>query len=489
MSCSRRAGPRALRVAAGSANARAVEQLLIIDELGELDGAAPGTLAIFSRSASSQLESYELDLALRRAGDRELAAVAVYEPIRISMSAARLADHGRVAVVTIAPEQDLSELAFALDSNLRRSADALLRRAIAVLDEVQQLGETTLEDVLALASGALGEPLRYSETPEAACASPVWINGRRFGYVCADNDDYASRLGCQLVADAIARVRLSLNASRQAALHARAQAVTALILWPHATAPAAEQHARLLDLPLDGHHTVIALQTGATEPAVPPQPLIERCRALAAQTEPEWHVAVLEHTLLLVQMISSSAPREAAAGAPKFAQQMIDELRAHAKSMTVYCGVSGARDGVPGLRLATDEALAALSTARAEARINTPLSIAASPLRRMMLDLLSSESTRESATSLLAPLDATGPSKSETAVRTLQVYLDERGSLVAAGRRLHLHPNAVGYRIKQIRERIGLDLDDPDMRLAIQVACRARLIDLAATRSLITQHP
>ncbi len=78
---------------------------------------------------------------------------------------------------------------------------------------------------------------------------------------------------------------------------------------------------------------------------------------------------------------------------------------------------------------------------------------------------------------LLAPLDRLGPPRARTAVDTLQVYLDERGSLVAAGRRLHLHPNAVGYRMRRIREQLDIDLEDPEQRLALQLACRARLID------------
>ena len=62
-------------------------------------------------------------------------------------------------------------------------------------------------------------------------------------------------------------------------------------------------------------------------------------------------------------------------------------------------------------------------------------------------------------------------------MRTLHAYLDERGSLVRCAERLHLHRNAVGYRMRAIREQLGVDLDDPDQRLALQLACRSRLLD------------
>jgi DNA-binding PucR family transcriptional regulator len=39
-----------------------------------------------------------------------------------------------------------------------------------------------------------------------------------------------------------------------------------------------------------------------------------------------------------------------------------------------------------------------------------------------------------------------------------------------------LHPNAVAYRIKGIRAKLDVDLDDADQRLALQLACRARLL-------------
>ncbi|MDX6535187.1 MAG: hypothetical protein QOF68_2931, partial [Gaiellales bacterium] len=121
----------------------------------------------------------------------------------------------------------------------------------------------------------------------------------------------------------------------------------------------------------------------------------------------------------------------------------------------------------------------ALATARAAARSNAPVMFQDSTLRRVLVELLSSDPARASVNELLAPLDRLGPRRARTAVRTLQVYLDERGSLVRAGRVLHLHPNAVAYRIKGIRAKLDVDLDDADQRLALQLACRARLLTTA----------
>ena len=64
----------------------------------------------------------------------------------------------------------------------------------------------------------------------------------------------------------------------------------------------------------------------------------------------------------------------------------------------------------------------------------------------------------------------------ETAIRTLAVYLDEQGSIIKTAQKLHLHRNAVANRLRNITELLDIDLDDPDQRLVLQLACRARLL-------------
>ncbi|GGL93661.1 DNA-binding protein [Streptomyces fumigatiscleroticus] len=57
-------------------------------------------------------------------------------------------------------------------------------------------------------------------------------------------------------------------------------------------------------------------------------------------------------------------------------------------------------------------------------------------------------------------------------VRSLTAYLDAAGDIPRAARRLVLHPNTLRYRLRRIRERFGLDLDDPDTRLVVTLAVR-----------------
>ncbi|WP_329041714.1 helix-turn-helix domain-containing protein [Streptomyces sp. NBC_00178] len=57
-------------------------------------------------------------------------------------------------------------------------------------------------------------------------------------------------------------------------------------------------------------------------------------------------------------------------------------------------------------------------------------------------------------------------------VRSLAAYLETPGDVASAARRLTLHPNTLRYRLRRVRERFGVDLDDPDTRLVVTLAVR-----------------
>ncbi|MEE1742754.1 helix-turn-helix domain-containing protein [Streptomyces sp. BE147] len=57
-------------------------------------------------------------------------------------------------------------------------------------------------------------------------------------------------------------------------------------------------------------------------------------------------------------------------------------------------------------------------------------------------------------------------------VRTLAAYFDAAGDVTRAAHRLVLHPNTLRYRLRRVRERFGVDMDDPDTRLLLALAVR-----------------
>jgi len=73
----------------------------------------------------------------------------------------------------------------------------------------------------------------------------------------------------------------------------------------------------------------------------------------------------------------------------------------------------------------------------------------------------------------LAGLDALAPGRRERLLQTLDAWLLHQGSAPAAAAQLHLHPQTVRYRLAQLRELLGEQLDDPRARLELTLALRA----------------
>lgn len=75
----------------------------------------------------------------------------------------------------------------------------------------------------------------------------------------------------------------------------------------------------------------------------------------------------------------------------------------------------------------------------------------------------------------LAPLRNT-PRNEDHLLETVEVYLSCNGNLSEAARRLHLHRNSLLYRLHHIRDLLGHDLEDPELRLALQLALKGRRV-------------
>lgn len=56
---------------------------------------------------------------------------------------------------------------------------------------------------------------------------------------------------------------------------------------------------------------------------------------------------------------------------------------------------------------------------------------------------------------------------------TLEAFLDFHGRRKAAASRLNIHPNTLDYRVRKARELMGLDLDDPNVRLVVHIWVKA----------------
>jgi DNA-binding PucR family transcriptional regulator len=82
----------------------------------------------------------------------------------------------------------------------------------------------------------------------------------------------------------------------------------------------------------------------------------------------------------------------------------------------------------------------------------------------------------------LAPLAELRPPQRERLTETLLVWLETVHDANAAAARLFVHPQTIRYRVRRLEQLFGDRLQDPDARLDLELALRARRL-LARARS------
>jgi hypothetical protein len=468
---------RGLTLVAGPWDARSASSVVIVDAIADLGRAAEGAVALLTPSASSVALGYQLDVALATAGTQRLAALAVYGAATTSVTAIRLADRTRVALLTIEASVDLTELAFGLARQIRADPGGVLNRSLDAVRAISAAEPDGTEAVLEAAAATVGSTFILRSSPGAAVSVPVISDGRADGFVCAERDDHAALIGAHLVAGAIGRIRtLAIKAARRPA-QARADALSLVLAAPDSRLASAVERARDVGIRLDGDLAVAHIDLASE----PDRDLVTR-RAIddelddlvLASAGPGWHRARVDDALLLVC-------EDPSADVVAAARRVLVAARDAFPQATFFCGVGSFQHAAPGLRESASQAATATAAARGWGRPGVPVHVDDVGLPPMLVDWLGSRSAQESMTRLLSPFAELDATRAETTVRTLQVYLDERGSLSRAGERLHLHKNAVAYRMKRIREQLAdIDLDDPDRRLELQLACRAWLLSRSA---------
>lgn len=88
-------------------------------------------------------------------------------------------------------------------------------------------------------------------------------------------------------------------------------------------------------------------------------------------------------------------------------------------------------------------------------------------------------------------IEQAGLSQGHRLLETLGMWLESRGTAAEIADRLRVHPQTVRYRIRRIKEIMGDRLEDPDTRLALEVALRAMrlregLYQVGETRPAVT---
>lgn len=77
---------------------------------------------------------------------------------------------------------------------------------------------------------------------------------------------------------------------------------------------------------------------------------------------------------------------------------------------------------------------------------------------------------------VLAPLDAVSPGQRPRLAETLLAWLLSGSNVPDVAARLHIHPQTVRYRLRQLEKLFGEALHEPDTRLDLVLALRAEAL-------------
>jgi sugar diacid utilization regulator len=496
------------RVSRGGGD-REVALVRLAERFAELDDAPQASLVVLSRAASAEAADYRLDMALRWAAINRVAAVAAFaaEQWRPAITALDIAERGGIALVSIPADADLTGLVRAIAREIGGGADRALGRAEQGLAEVLRAEETgaDLDGLRAAASGALGTPVEFrpvtavdgaapaaahgAPSPDAtSVAVPVVAGDTPIGQLLAPHAHgdlaVAARLVLHAAASAAGRQLDMATRARELPVRSRSELLAELLMSDSAIGDGLLDRSRQLGIPLSGWHVAIRIEADDLDGAEPDEvrrfEQLESAGQVALQamaaTGGTWYQTRVIRAIVLIRVTGSDPGPQAGARAARSAERALAAIAGRLPGLRFRAGVGTAHQGPIGVRASVAEARGALLAARAAGKPPGVATYDAVGVQRMLVEWYSSDTARASVRDQLAPLEKLGPARAETAIRTLAVYLDQQGSIIKTAQQLHLHRNAVANRLRSIAELLDVDFEDSDQRLALQLACRARLL-------------
>jgi len=486
------------RIVAGQAGAdAAVREARLIDHLDRLADTPAGCALLLT----TDLTGWAVEMALRLAWERAAACVIAHEDQEVLDATHRLADRLRMPLLLAGLDDPVSTaIALGMAATAPRE-----RRAATLVDLAERLAALPQKprSVLGLlnsrlpgtavclltadgtllagrsAASAHGAdvrdtvPARHTVAEGQLVVHPVIgsdggvemrLVASLSGAADAWADTVATALGLAAGPITAWAAVERLRAERDARL--RGTLLTELLSGTDATSDQIASQVARLGWRLEGWHTGIYLSLAdptdqetlvARTPALTAALAAVRLRGVVVERTDGWSVWV-DH-------LEKPSPRTEG--------RMADRLRALLAERPAGLALSGGI-GPPG------EGPSGLRTSLASAREAAVLATAAGPghleraddlgMRRLLLTPFGSEDFRSLADRLLAPLREP---RNRPLYDALRQYLDQMCSASATAAALGVHRNTVATRVARACTLLGVDLDRPDERLAVHLACHA----------------
>ncbi len=158
----------------------------------------------------------------------------------------------------------------------------------------------------------------------------------------------------------------------------------------------------------------------------------------------------------------------------KLAAQILAAAAPVMKPGSASVGIGNLADGVSELARSHLEARQALRLTRRAGSRGRVASYRSLGAFRLLLEVQSPEALRRFVDELLGPLLQYAQSRDTPLLETLEALSGARWVRRAAARQLGIHINSMTYRVERIQALTGVQLDDPETRVAISIALRAR---------------
>jgi sugar diacid utilization regulator len=461
-------------------------ELLSLEEVAH---ASPGNLVIVLHSGAQQPRAYQIDIVIRRAIAAEAAGLLFSGDISLAETSRSLADRGALPVLTA--NAPASDLAVFIDRLLRGGAAEAMTRAERAAAAVGAAAEANPLDartaLLDAASAALGINLTVVDDPtvkwtdsDAICIGEVPV-----GRLRADQPDAAVTVALPVIAALLSRALQRESQVRYGPARSRSDLIVELLLAESSRIDALAVDAARAGLPVQLAHAAAWIapkhrdDSSLRLPASTIAAIELRAFQLIDARDEIWHLAAFHDDLVMLASEESGAPNHQRRLRDVVETLVAFGLEVAGEEWTFTVGLGTPQTGASGLRQSATEARITAETAVASGRLGVIEVTDVTGLRRVLLDFYASPLSLALLHDVLAPLDALGEERAAIAVRTLLAYLSNRNSLARAGEVLMLHPNAVNYRVRRIEQSLELDLEDPDTRFALELACRLRLMATA----------
>ena len=451
-----------------------------------------GVLAVDVRQGRDRLPDYVVESTIREAAARGVAGIVLRTSEELSLPVVRVAERSRVALLAPRNASRPLDLLVELDRYVRGGAADALTRADRAMDAARAFEDRlsdgfSASDVVRAVESQLGVRVSVSLASEGASPAhaspteelfPLLWQGQWLGEIVVREPDEASRVVLPYVALLVTRaIQLEVE-SRFAPSWTRAELIAQIALSDAAELPSLSERARRLGFPIHQGHAVAWISVRSRGDA---EGLDFRHRALLRLIEVRatqfldgvpgtWHVARIGDDVI----VTCSVGVASAAFVDRLRSEigtLISRIESE-NQVATFSGLSSVQFGPDGLRSSLAEARAAAQSASGRDVSGVLVEADAAGLRRVVTDLYALPLSRDGLRAMLGPLLELPERKSLEAVHTLQVFLDHGLSFKRAGETLHLHPNAVKYRVAAIRRLLRVDMDDAEVRIALQLACR-----------------